>query len=675
MTRQLLILLLGLFSAVPAAAAMRVENPNMTVALEAGPEVGGVRTAAIVLTPTPGWHTYWKNPGAAGVEPTAEWTLPAGASASEIRYPVPDPFPVAGIMNYVFKTERALLVDIDGLAPGPQPVSLRFDYLVCDDSICVPESAELSGDFSAASVPAERIARWQADQPSPAPDGARFKSEDGRFLLSAPLPQGVDVADAYFFPSADGLLDYNAPQQVSRDGNDIILATTAGYIADAAAAPGVLKLTLVSGETLGLQLEANPGEVIEGLPLPAPAETTTSGGNDGSPTPSLPLMFLAALFGGILLNVMPCVFPVLSLKALQLARGGMSERAARTDAVAYTLGVIVTVLALGGLMLALKASGEAVGWAFQLQNPVIVAALFLLMLAIALNLAGLYELPAVSLRSAPSNDGGILSGFSTGILAADVATPCTGPFMGVALGATLLLSTMAAMAIFLGLGLGLALPFLLIGVLPALRRRLPKPGGWMVTFRHLLSVPMFVTSLGLLWVLSGQVAAQSLVTVLGVGLLLGLALWWLGTSDRKAVPLVASGLAALSLLLVPLADATPQAAVGGELRAATFSDASLADLRASGTPTFLYFTADWCITCKVNEKGALASPAVAQHFADRGIQTLVGDWTRPDPAITAFLASEGRAGVPLYIYFGEDGSKEVLPQLLTVDRLLELGAA
>ena len=675
MTRRLLILLVALFSAMPAAAALRVENPHMTVALEAGPEVAGSRTAAIVLTPTPGWHTYWQNPGAAGVEPTAEWTLPKGASASDIRYPVPDRFPVAGIMNYVFKTERALLVDLDGLTSGPQSVSLRFDYLVCDDSICVPESAELSGDLAAAAVPAERIAKWQADQPSAAPEGARFKSEDGRFLLSAPLPQGVDVADAYFFPSADGLLDYSAPQKVSRDGDEIVLATTAGYVTDAPTAPGVLKLTLGSGETLGLQLAAKPGAVAEGVPLPAPSDTVEPGGDGGSSAPSVPLMFLAALFGGILLNVMPCVFPVLSLKALQLARGGMSERAARTDAIAYTLGVIVTVLALGGVMLALKASGEAVGWAFQLQNPVIVAALFLLMLAIALNLAGVYELPAVSLRSAPSDNGGVLSGFSTGILAAVVATPCTGPFMGVALGATLLLSTMAAMAIFLGLGLGLALPFLLVGIVPAFRRRLPKPGGWMTTFRRLLSVPMFVTSLGLLWVLSGQVAAQSLITVLGVGLLLGLALWWLGSSDRKAIPLVASALAALSLLLVPFADAAPQAATNEELQAVKFSDAALADLRASRTPTFLYFTADWCITCKVNERGALASPAVAQHFADRGIETLVGDWTRPDPAITAFLASEGRAGVPLYVYFGEDGSKEVLPQLLTVDRLLELGSA
>ena len=684
---RLLLILTALFALItagtPAAAAASVQNENMTVSLEAGPTRGGARTIAIVMTPKPGWHTYWKNPGAAGVESRAEWTLPPGATASDLRYPVPDRFVVAGIMNYVFKTERALLVDIDGL-PASGEIGLTFDYLVCDDEICVPESASLSANLSDIAVDAGRIGRWQADQPTAHDGDARFEFQGDRLRLSLAVPQISAASGAYFFPAVDGIVDYNAPQTASIAGDRIVIETATGFNPNADSVPGVVKLMLEGGETLGLAVDAEPGSVeAAGTPLLGGADETdpasrTGAGPATAPTPPLPLIFLAALAGGLLLNIMPCVFPILSLKALSLAKGGVSERAARSEALFYSLGVIGAVLALGGALLALRAGGSTVGWAFQLQDPRIVALLLLLVTAIALNLAGLFELPAIAVGAdGLAASGGRSGAFFTGILAAVVATPCTGPFMGAALGAALVLSPLAAMMIFAGLGLGLAVPFLVIGFVPALRRRLPRPGAWMERLRRLLSIPMFVTAVALAWVLGQQAGADGLSIGIAAAVLLGLALWWLGGARRKLIPAAASAAVFLTVLAVPTTLSnvgSADAAEGTVLAAAPYSPAALSDLQAAGDPVFLYFTADWCITCKVNERGALSSAAVADHFKSRGIRTLVGDWTRSDPKITAFLTSHGRAGVPLYIYYDREGRETILPQILSADDLLALGS-
>ncbi|MEE4350888.1 MAG: protein-disulfide reductase DsbD domain-containing protein [Pacificimonas sp.] len=678
MMRLFLTALMMLFMAAAAQAQAVVENDYMTVSLEAGPEREGARTVAIVMTPQPKWHTYWKNPGAAGIETQAVWTLPEGAEASAIRYPVPDRFVQSGIMNYVFLPERALLVDLTGLPTGGGPVSLRVDYLVCDDKLCVPESAELSADLDDIAVDAQRMARWEAEQPTVLEADGRLAFGENGVRLSFAVPQADEVAEAYFFPLEDGLLDYNAAQAVSRDGERLIIETVRSYRSDFETVSGVLKLMLANGETLGLAVSAERGDVeAAGVPLPG------SGGVTGAPMEagagagalSLPVIFGLAVLGGLLLNIMPCVFPILSLKALSLAKGGRSEGAARSEALFYTAGILVAVLALGGLLLALRAGGASVGWAFQLQDPRIVFLLLMLVMAIALNLAGLFELPSVSVSGdglLARSDG--MGAFATGVLAAVIATPCTGPFMGAALGAALILSGPGALLVFAGLGLGLALPFLLIGFVPALRRSLPKPGPWMETFRRLLSVPMFVTALGLAYVLGSQAGVDGLVIGLTGVLLLGLALWWLGTARARTVPLMAA-LGSLALIFAVPTGSAPALASGARtavLAAAPFSPERLAALTAEGTPTFTYFTADWCITCKVNERGALASADVAAHFEAAGIETLVGDWTSPDPVITAFLTSHGRAGVPLYVFYDGAGGEEVLPQILTVERLLAL---
>jgi thiol:disulfide interchange protein len=417
-----------------------------------------------------------------------------------------------------------------------------------------------------------------------------------------------------------------------------------------------------------------------GAALTTPATTAPAGD-----TPALAPALALALAGGLLLNLFPCVFPILSLKALHLARAGASEASARREALAYTAGVMAFVLVLGGAILAARAAGAQLGWAFQLTDPRAVLALMLVVTAIALNLAGLFELRLGRLAGAGdalARRDGAGGAFWTGALAALVATPCTGPFMGAAIGAALVLPPAAGLAVFAALGLGLALPFLALGFVPALRRRLPRPGAWMERLKRALAVPMLLTALWLAWVLGRQAGVDGMTMGLAAALALGVALWWAGGRQRlgrgAGLAPVALALAALTggvVALRPQAAALIQPAPGAAALAATpFSAEALAAARAAGRPAFAYFTADWCITCKANERGAMADPQVAAAFRRADVAVMVGDWTRGDPAITRYLATHGRAGVPLYVFQHADGRTEILPQILTVSRLTGLVA-
>jgi thiol:disulfide interchange protein len=325
-------------------------------------------------------------------------------------------------------------------------------------------------------------------------------------------------------------------------------------------------------------------------------------------------------------------------------------------------------------MLALRSGGSAVGWAFQLQDPRIILLLLLLVTAVALNLAGLFELPALGLGDRLTRSGGTIGAFWTGALAAFVATPCTGPFMGAAMGAALLLPGPAALAIFAGLGLGLAIPFLLLGFVPALRRRLPKPGPWMGRFRRILSVPMFLTAAGLAWVLERQTGTHGLALGCAAAALAGLALWWAGRRHGWLALAPAALVAAVAIALVPASVGPAAARSGGMAGEEKFSEQRLAALRSEGRPVFVYFTADWCLTCKVNEAGVLDRGEVAQAFAAHDVAILVGDWTRGDAAIGRFLEKQGRSGIPLYLWYPPGGRPETLPQILTVGRLTALAS-
>jgi thiol:disulfide interchange protein len=664
----LLVMFLALL-ATPSTVLAEVAKHVATrlIAESDRPTAGSSVTLAIRMTPEPGWHGYWRNPGDSGMEPSVEWTLPPGASVGPLQYPVPERLVVGGLMNYVFDRPYALLVKLkvpDDLTPGsPLSVRGRLDHLVCTREVCVPESADLTLDLIVGAPGDLRTTRAEFDSfrkalPKPLPAVANFELRDGRFRLAVPLPAAMEDDEPYFYPLTQDALALAADQQVSRTGDKLILQTQAGAT-QPSSVNGLLRLS----DGQAFSLTAQPGFV-------PPAGSSWTG----------VLEILAALagavLGGLLLNVMPCVFPILSLKALSLAGAGGDGAGARRDALAYTGGAIVICLALGAGLLVLRAGGSAAGWAFQLQNPHVILALLLLVTAIALNLAGLFELPSIGWGGRLASAGGASGAFWTGALAAFVATPCTGPFMAAALGAALLLPWPAALAIFAGLGLGLALPFLLLGFVPTARRKLPTPGPWMIHLRRALSVPMFLTALALAWVLGRQVGVDGMALGLGSALALGLALWWanqrrsVGRNRAWLAPLTAASMALLTAGMTIRPAGEQARASSAPLARAAFDETRLAELRRQQRPVFAYFTADWCITCKVNEKTILQRDDVTRAFAQNKVEILVGDWTNGDVAISRFLEAQGRSGVPLYIYYAPGKPPEILPQVLTAARVI-----
>ncbi len=648
---------------VPLDAVARAQTaPHIAAELvAAGPAApGGEVMLALHFKPAAGWHGYWSNPGDAGFGMRLEWVLPEGAKAGNPRYPVPQTLVVQGLMNHVFEREYAVLVPLKlpaSAAPGTVlPVSVKADWLACTDQICVPERAVLNTvvTVGAAGAPNDpRFAEWTRALPAPLGAQARFSADPRTIRLAIPLPASLKLEEPHLFAQADKLVAYAAPQDFRREGDRLLvtLQRSPAIGAEPAEFAGVLRLNRAGD---GVAFTARPGEV----PAPAPA------------TPLILLVGLA-LLGGLILNVMPCVFPILSLKALSLARSGGAG--ARAEGLAYTAGVVLACAALGALMLVLRAAGEEVGWAFQLQEPAVIAALLLLAVAITANLAGLFEVALPGL----SHAGGARGSFATGLLAAFVATPCTGPFMAAAMGAALLLPPLPAILLFVALGLGLALPFLALALIPSLRRLLPRPGAWMNGFRKAMAVPMALTAAALAW-LAWRVggAAFAGLVLAGAGALVAL----LGIAGKRqhaglavgAGPLIAAAaLVAGAALLAPLTARAPAPESGGLLNAQPFSEAALAAARAKG-PVFLYFTADWCLTCKVNEAAAIDRETTRDAFAKGKVSVLTGDWTRRDPAITRFLESHGAAGVPLYLWDpAGGGNPRVLPQVLTPALLAE----
>jgi len=663
--------LLFLIMTIVAAPSLHAQTPGERhIAIELLPETpqpraGGSVTLALASVPQPGWHGYWKNPGDAGVETRATWTLPSGVTAGPIAYPVPRRLLIAGLMNYVYEGPFAQFMRLTipaGLAAGTRlPVRVRLDYLVCTDEICVPEAADLAtvltvGDGAVAAPTRARFDAWRRAMPRPLGSRATYAVDAGHFRLAVPYPASSPATDPYFFPLTDGVVDYAKAQTVTRHGDTLLIDTAAK-----AGRPDRVEGVLAVGEGRGFHVVAAPG-VVAAAP------------GSGGLLWTLVLALGGAILGGLVLNVMPCVFPILSLKALSLARSGGDG--ARGEALAYTAGVVVVCLALGGVLLALRAGGASVGWAFQLTDPRVILALLLLVTAIAFNLAGLFEMaaPGAVNRAAAGGRGGA---FGTGALAAFVATPCTGPFMGAAMGAALVLPWWGALAVFGGLGLGLALPFLLLGFVPALRRRLPRPGAWMETFRRVLSVPMFLTALALAWVLGRQAGVDGMTLGLAAAALFAGGLWWTGARQARGrrmawVPGALAGVVALGAAGAVTRASAPAAAIAG---AEPFTEARLAALQAAGRPVFAYFTADWCVTCKVNERAVIETPGVRDALRAGKVAVLVGDWTDGDPALGRFIERHNRAGVPLYLWYRPGAAAEVLPQVLTQGMLTSRAGA
>jgi DsbC/DsbD-like thiol-disulfide interchange protein/cytochrome c biogenesis protein CcdA len=641
---------------------------------EAPAAPGQTVTLAFRMRPDKGWHGYWANPGDAGFGMTLKWSLPPGATAGSLRYPVPETLLIAGLMNHVYEHDYAVLVPLTlppGAAPGSHlPVSVEANWLACTDQVCVPERAVLRTvvTVAAARSPAAhdpRFDAWRAKLPAPLGAQAHFALDRDRVRLGIPLPANLPLENPHFFAAGDHVTAYAAPQVFRRKDDLLIVELTRPRLA--AASPGevagVLRLN-AAGD--GVEIAAVPGAVpIGGEPV-APT---------GAAEPeAFPLLLLGALLGGLLLNVMPCVFPILSLKALSLARAGESEAHARTEGLAYGAGVIVACLALGAALLALRAAGNEIGWAFQLQEPGVVAALALLTVAITANLLGMFELAVPGFTQGGSKSGA----FATGLLAAFVATPCTGPFMAAAMGAALLLPAPWALALFATLGIGIALPFLAIAFIPALRRQMPRPGPWMVRFRRWMALPMAATSLALLWLASRLGGWSFALGCAGLAAALVALLVVVGRrqhAGKSSRALVLAGTAALALVgaaILPRLVHSPGTEARSLLASEPFSDAALARARAAGKPVFAYFTADWCLTCKVNEQVAIERETTRTAFARAGVVVLKGDWTRRDPAITRYLTAHGAAGVPLYVWYPKRGEGQVLPQVLTPGMLANL---
>ena len=617
------------------------------------------------LRMAPGWHTYWQNSGDAGAPPELTLTLPEGVTAGPIAWPTPHRLPEGPVMTYGYTNEVLLPLTITPGA-GPLHIEAAATWLVCE-RICVPEEGrfvlDLPSGRAAPSAEAALFAAADSQVPRPSPFEARI-APDGTLSLAGAGLSSATVRDAWFFPAIAGVIEHAAPQTLDvRDGVVALALKPGAAFAPASALAGVVVLRDPGGQESSLQIEATPGPAaMPGTPL---AQT-----------------LLLAMLGGLILNLMPCVFPVLAMKAMAIARMSGAERGAvRGHALSYTAGVLLAFGALGMALLGIRAAGGAAGWGFQFQSPAFVAGLAWVLFGVGLNLSGVY---GVGSRLAGAGQGlaaqgGHAGSFFTGLLAVVVATPCTAPFMGAAIAAGLAAPPAVTLAVFLAMGLGLASPYAVLAIAPGIARALPRPGRWMDVLKGALAFPMYGAAAWLVWVVSLQAGPSGVLATVAGLVLVALAAWSLGLAQaagRRGRRLggsvaLAAALGAIALLtgIATTPIATAQAATEGT---EPFSATRLAALRAEGRPVFVNMTAAWCVTCLVNERVALAPAVVRRAFTDRHVAYLKGDWTRGDPEITTFLRGHARDGVPLYIFYPPaPAAPTVLPQILTEGAMLD----
>ncbi len=641
----------------------------------------------------PGWHTYWENPGDSGEPARIDWTLPDGFTASDIHWPAPRAIPYGTLMNYGYSDEAILLVQITPPETlNADRVTLRAEsrWLVCEE-ICIPEDgkARLTLAVADAGAPldpgngAEKIAAAVRDLPKEAPWPVNLTVAPERLALtveSDALRSG-SVEEMRFFPRDWGLIANAAPQMVDWQANGPRIVMTRG---ERKGEPidkleGLLTVTAADGARQAYNVSVTPGAEVAALPA--------ASGGTGAGGLSLWQAAAFAFLGGLILNFFPCVFPVLSMKALSLAGGGDSAQGNRGHAVAYLGGVMLSFAVLAALLLGLRATGAAFGWGFQFQSPWFVLIMAALFFALGLSLSGVFNFGGALMGMGDSlaRRGGASGSFFTGVLASIAATPCTAPFMGAALGYAVTQPALEATTVIMVLGLGFAAPMTLLSLSGAFARLLPKPGPWMETLKQALAFPLYATVVWLVWVLSLQAGADGVLGAGAVLIAVGFAAWLAGmTQAGRAFRYVfaAAAVVVTFSLAGPMIDFA-QDARQGEPRAGAsaevgepFSMARLEELRAQGQPVFVNFTAAWCITCKVNEEVALNSEAFRQALQRGNIAYLVGDWTNQDPEISQMLEKFDRAGVPLYLLYAGNGEPpRMLPQILTEGFVLRQLAA
>lgn len=681
-----------LFSATISVQAQDVPPDQRLTTVELFAESATVApgqsfTVAMKMTPEPSWHTYWINPGDAGMRTSINWELPEGFSASEIQFPAPEAFEFSELVNYGYGHSNTLLIEMtapDVLPEGPLTFTANAIWLVCDDALCIPEEDVLTftlahGDGAVDSASKAFFDEARAALPVPTQWDATFSVAGENVDIFVPLPiEAGELESAYIFPFSEDFLDHAAPQALKMAEGGFRISTQTGY-------------KPAEEEKLLLVLKTGADSPVEAFEFTAAKSSTVVASTvnlDGLAEEDLGLgtIFLFALLGGAILNLMPCVFPVLSLKALSLAKTNGDEQAARESGVYYTLGILVSFAVVAAILLAIRSAGSAVGWGFQLQSPLFVGLMALLMFAVALNLFGFFEIGG-RLAGIGSNWLAKLDGkseaFVTGTLATVVATPCTGPFMAPVLAYALTQSYGIAMAVFLALGLGLALPFIILAFVPATRRWMPRPGAWMQSFKQFLGFPMVATAIWLLYVLNSQAGPMAVFILLFAFLAISVAVWafhQLTTSSKGAMAWRAVAFVALALsigLVIKSEDfgGGRTAVAEADENVIAYSAEELDARLSAGEPTFLYFTADWCITCKVNERTTLKTAAVKEAFEKAGVGVMVGDWTSRDAEIGAVLKRFGRVGIPFYVYFGPNGAEPVvLGQVLAPSMLTDLVA-
>ena len=614
------------------------------------------------------WHTYWKSTGDTGLPTRIQWSLPQGWHASEILWPTPAVFKIGDLVNYGYGDEVLLPVRISVPASAKvgsvQDIKAEVSWLMCADQ-CVPGKASLT------------LAVQVADK-----DGGATKAstlfEASHTAMPSPLSDASGVFDPkthavrvtfkstepfhhfYVFAEGDDSVVYGAPQSVSRSA-DKISVTLQGTD------------ELKAGSQFSGVFAADGGPLKGGWAgsFSVPLESGTVAAptvSDDTPQTGLSswLAVAMAFIGGLILNVMPCVFPVLSLKILSLVQDRQRINLP-LHGVVFTLGVLLTMLVLAGVLIAVKSAGISVGWGFQLQSPIFVASLAVIFAAISVNLLGWFEFSCVRV-SGGSYSNSLLNCFATGVLAVVAASPCTAPFMGAALGYALTASIRESIFVFLALGLGMSLPWLVLSLFPVLTAWMPKPGAWMNVFRKLMAIPMLLTMIWLLWVLSQQVSFTALVLYIAAVISLCVCLFLYGKLQfsllTAKLPIVLS--AACAVLLFAAASSPlfrqPDAAVQA---ADAWSPQAVENALKAGKPVFVDFTASWCVTCQANKIAVLDREDIRKAFKQHGVVFLVADWTNQNPDITQALESFGRSGVPLYILYSPDGKTTVLPELLT----------
>ena len=714
MLRAVSVVIAAIVAAASAGmvAAVPVRTPHVEAELVSEHTAfvpGKTTTVALRLKMAEGWHTYWQNPGDSGLPTTLAWTLPAGVAAGPILWPVPHALPSGPLVNFGYDGEVLLLSEVtiprDASLGDVLALRAKAEWLVCRET-CIPEEAQLELELPVAGR-SDAYPQWgkaiagTRDALARQVPGWLFAARgDGQqVLLTLTGPAGAGLPDGVqFFPYQEGHIEPSGKQSFVRDPNGTFVLTlpVANQLApDFKRVAGVITATngfasggaLVKAMTFDVPLT---GAVVAG-PKPVNAQPPVLNlappklPGDGL---SLVAALLFAFMGGIVLNLMPCVFPVLSLKALSLAAPGHGNRhKLRLEGLSFGAGVVATFVALAGLLLAFRAAGEQFGWGFQLQSPAVVTGLALLFFVLALNLSGAFEFATLVPSSAAgwSVRNRYVDAVLSGVLAVVIASPCTAPFMGAALGFALAQPAALTLLVFVALGLGMALPFVLLTWFPGWRRMLPKPGEWMVRLKQFLAFPLYATVAWLVWVLGAQVDNDAVVRLLVTLVVVAFALWaWrayrFGAARAYSAIAVAGFVAAL-IVAWPLFAGTQEHDPTAPVQARTtsgaidpwqpFSAGRVNELVAGDKPVFVDFTAAWCVTCQVNKRLVLNDGAVKEAFARRGVELVRADWTRRDPGITQALAALGRQGVPVYVLYRPGKEPMLLPEVLHRQMVLD----